>query len=123
MALPAVPQGATLQLAILDDERFAQLNHLNAVPLGKEAVTLADPIRLKAGASVSGRIVYGDTGKPVAGAVLMAQGIDAARGAGWGLATSGTDDAYRPAGAVPVQSGAGASPLIYMRTRMASRWG
>jgi uncharacterized GH25 family protein len=97
VVLPGLPQQASVQLVILDDDAFAQLGFDNAVRTGNEPLTRANPIRLKPGASVAGRVVYGDTGKPVSGAVVIVQGtnLGAVRTTGWGTATSDAAGAYR----------------------------
>jgi hypothetical protein len=95
LVLPGLPRGASVQLNVLDDERFAQLTYADAVPLAAAAVTDAEPIRLRPGATIAGRLAYADTGKPAAGAVIHAQGVDLTDTRGWGSAATGADGSYR----------------------------
>ena len=102
LVLPGLPQEATATLEVLGDDRYAMLNHKDQVPLDAAPVTQAKPLKLRPGASVGGRIAYGDGGKPVAGAVVHAQaaGRDTS---GWGAATSDADGSYRITGLDPGQ--------------------
>jgi len=101
LVLGGLPRRASVHLAILDDARFAQPDFRQAVPLGNEAVTNANPLRLTPGASVAGRMVYGDTGKPVAGAGVRVQGVSSTETFGFGAAQTDPDGAYRIAGLPP----------------------
>ena len=68
-----LPQGATARLWV-EDERFAQPVGHREVTLGRSPVTVVDTITLAPGATISGRVVYGATGEPVAGVRVGAQG-------------------------------------------------
>ena len=94
VVLPGLPRQANAHLAVLGDDRFAQLDFRDAVPLGDAAVTQAKPLRLKRGASVAGRVVYGDGRKPAAGVVVRVQGVSVTQTYGWGSAESDADGVY-----------------------------
>src|SRR4051794_6415178 len=101
LVLGGLPRRASVHLAILDDPRFAQPDFRQAVPLGDEAVTSANPLRRTRGASGAGRMVYGETGKPVAGAGVRVQGVNSTDPFGSGAARTDADGAYRIAGLPP----------------------
>lgn len=75
-----LPQGATASLRV-EDERFAQLGDNRAITLGRRGATKGDSlvvarsVTLVPGATISGKIVYGSTGKPAAGVRVGAQEI------------------------------------------------
>jgi len=95
VALPGLPRDSTIHLNILGDDRFVQLTFQDAVVTGGDAVSEAGPVRLKAGASLRGRVVLAEGGKPAAGVVVMAQGRSAGMNIGWGSAVTDADGRYR----------------------------
>ncbi|RYX86390.1 hypothetical protein EON83_01595 [bacterium] len=93
LRMGGLPQGGRARLTI-DDERFANLEYQTSeVDLARQAQTIANPMRLVAGATLRGRITNGETGKPVAAIEVGAQGQDAT--SGWGEAISDKDGYYR----------------------------
>ena len=90
--LTGLPHQSSVQLHV-EDDRFAQLTYQNRVPIGHEKTTVADPIALTPAASVTGRVVYGDTGKPVVGTSVFAQPVDGSHG--WGMAVTDDHGEYR----------------------------
>ncbi|MGE5611279.1 MAG: carboxypeptidase regulatory-like domain-containing protein [Bacillota bacterium] len=90
--LRSMPRESVVTLNI-EDDRFAQLSYENRVPIGNEATATAAPIRLKRAASIKGRVVFGDTNKPVAG-VLVSAGSDVRSPLGFGQAVTNDQGEY-----------------------------
>ncbi|RYG57318.1 hypothetical protein EON80_28400, partial [bacterium] len=87
-----LPQGGRARMEI-DDERFANLEYeTSEVELARQAQTVAKPIRLAPGATLRGRITNSETGKPVAGIRVAAQGQTTSTG--WGETISDGDGYY-----------------------------
>ncbi len=71
LSFRGLPQGAEVYLSV-EDERFADQTLQQQVEFEHAPVTRADPITLLPGATISGRVVYGESGEPAAGIVVSA---------------------------------------------------
>jgi peroxiredoxin len=89
--IPGLPRGYRLFLAVGED-RFAQLGTNDQIDLSTSPVTEAKPIRLMPAASIQGRVTYGPSGKPAAGILVGAQGIDESQG--WGEGVTDNEGRY-----------------------------
>jgi beta-lactamase regulating signal transducer with metallopeptidase domain len=58
-----------------DDDRFTAMNASDYVPLERAGVIQADPIQLAEAGSITGSLVYSDTGKPAGGVQVLAEAI------------------------------------------------
>ena len=61
-----LPQSCHLQFA-MNDDRFAPLVYSDSIQLPADAKFSAGPIRLHTAGSISGKVIFGATGKPAAG--------------------------------------------------------
>ncbi len=84
-----LPQSCHLQFA-MNDDRFAPLAYSDSVQLPAKAKFSAGPIRLHTAGSISGKVIFGATGKPAAGVNVGAQTEEAG-----GFATTAADGTYR----------------------------
>jgi hypothetical protein len=84
-----MPQDSIIRL-IVDDERFARLNYSDELKVGDKQVIDGGTIKLMHAASVSGRIVYGDSGQPAAGVRIL---VKARGNEGYRSSVSGVTDA------------------------------
>jgi uncharacterized GH25 family protein len=73
-----LPQGATIDIGVLDHQ-YAQLDYHNDVSLSAVR-NQPDPIRLTAGASISGKVTDAASGQPVAGIAVNAASNDGGGG-------------------------------------------
>ncbi|MDB5299283.1 MAG: Regulatory sensor-transducer, BlaR1/MecR1 family, partial [Phycisphaerales bacterium] len=89
-----MPQNAGLRLAI-DDSRFTQLSYKDEFDLAAAPVSPPAIFSLKPGSSISGKILYGPTGKPAAGVRVVAQPIHGEDSRGYGEATTDAEGAYQ----------------------------
>lgn len=58
-----------------DDDRYAQMDYNEVVPLERQGVIEAAPIHLMAAATITGSLVYADTKKPGTGLGVYAQSV------------------------------------------------
>jgi 5-hydroxyisourate hydrolase-like protein (transthyretin family) len=84
-----LPQSTQVQLTVNDD-RFAALTFANAIQLPAKSALSPPPIQLHAAASISGKVVFGATGKPAAGINVAAQSQE-----GGGSAITSADGTYK----------------------------
>ena len=84
-----LPQSCHLQFA-MNDDRFAPLVYSDSIQLPADAKFSAGPIQLHTAGSISGKVIFGATGKPAAGVSVGAQTEQAGSGA-----TTAADGSYR----------------------------
>jgi peroxiredoxin/5-hydroxyisourate hydrolase-like protein (transthyretin family) len=89
--IAGLPQGYRLLLEV-GDAGLAQLAIEDQIDLSASPVTEAKPIRLLPAASIRGRVTYGPSGKPAAGILVGAQGIDGSQG--WGEGVTDNEGRY-----------------------------
>jgi protocatechuate 3,4-dioxygenase beta subunit len=88
-----LPPAGSVQLNV-EDDRYAQLTWENRILLPRQSQVRADPIKLQAGASISGHVRFGPTGKPAAAVRVAAQSHQDSATQGWGEAVTDADGVY-----------------------------
>jgi hypothetical protein len=81
VVLQGLPRGFQVRLTH-DAPILAKLTFGDDIELADASKTLAKPIHLKTGGSVSGRVTFGDSGKPAGGVAIIAQEAFGEQGGG-----------------------------------------
>jgi protocatechuate 3,4-dioxygenase beta subunit len=94
VTLDGLPAGSSVRLEVTDP-RFARLDYTDNVQIGAGPDHAVKPIRLRAGGSIAGTVIYGTTGKPASGVEIVAQSLSTGGGHGWGRAVTNERGEYR----------------------------
>lgn len=89
---PSLPRGAIVRLDVLDD-RFAHYSNRSDINLADGPESDGGTIKLQLAANVMGRVVIGESGKPVAGVRVGAQGVGGE--SGWSEAVTDEQGRYQ----------------------------